>query len=65
MRTLLTQLYLLVEYKVFFLFLNKLHLHVSALDNGNIQVVDEILTLYSTNKYNCVGRVHTLYISYV
>ena len=32
----LTQLYLLVEYEVF---IHKVQLHVSALDNGQIQVV--------------------------
>jgi len=35
----LTQLYLLVEYKVFS---TKVQLHVSALDNGHLQVVHEI-----------------------
>jgi len=43
----LTQLYLLVEYNVF---LHKIQLHVSALDNGHLQVVQEILIkqLYKT-----------------
>ena len=36
----LTHLYLLVEYKVF---LHKVQLHVSALDNGRLQVAHEIL----------------------
>ena len=49
MCTRLTQLYLLVEYKVFFL--HKVQLHVSALDNGHLQVVHEILIkqLYKTH----------------
>ena len=38
--TRLTQLYLLVEYKVF---LPKVQLRVSRLDNGHLQVVYEIL----------------------
>jgi len=42
-------------------FLRKVQLHVSALDN--VPYVEN--TLYSTNKYSCVGRVHKLYISYV
>jgi hypothetical protein len=36
----LTQLYLLVEFKVFCVY--KVQLHVSALDNGHLQVAHEI-----------------------
>jgi len=45
----LTQLYLLVECKVKY-FLHKVQLRVSALDNGHLQVVHEILVtrLYKT-----------------
>jgi len=51
-------------------FLHKVQLHVSALDNGHLQVVQPEYghyvenTLYSTNKCSCVRRVLTLYISY-
>jgi len=53
----LTQLYLLVEYKVFS---TKVQLHVSALGNGHLQVVHEILIkkLYKTYMGLCIwGRV--------
>ena len=44
----LTQLYLMVQ--VYILLLHKVRLHVSALDNGHLQVVHEILSkqLYET-----------------
>ena len=46
--TCLTQLYLMVE--VYIVLLHKVQLHVSALDNGYLQVVHEILSkqLYET-----------------
>ena len=43
--------------------------HVQA-ENGHYQAPKRVVepyvenTLYSTNKYGCVRRVHTLYISY-
>jgi len=54
----LTQLYLLVEYKIF---LHNVQLHVSALNNGHLQVVHEILIkqlykMYTECLYG-VGRV--------
>jgi len=39
--TCLTRLYLMVE--IYLVFLHKVQLHVSALDNGHLQVVHEIL----------------------
>ena len=57
MCTHLTQLYLLVEYKV-------------LSEDGHYQAPKSVVvtyvenTLYSTNKYSCVGRVHTIDISY-
>jgi len=53
-------LYLLVGYKVF---------HVQ-LEDGHYQAPKHVVVpyvennLYSTNKYSCVRRVHTLYISF-
>jgi len=61
--TRLTHLYLLVEYKVF---LHKVQVRVSALDNCNLQVVHEILKqLYKTYMgcLNGEGRgYHYLYV---
>ena len=50
--TRLTQVYLLVEYKVFS---NKVQLHVSALANGHVENY-----LYSTNKYSYTST-HTVH----
>ena len=60
MCTRLTQLYLLVEYKVF---------HVQP-EDGHYQVPKPVVvlyvenTVYSTNKYSCIRPVHTFYIRY-
>jgi len=48
--TCLTQLYLMVDIYIYIILLHKGQLHVSALDNGHLQVVHEILSkqLYET-----------------
>jgi len=66
--TRLTQLYLLVEYKVYKVF-SKYVFHVQPEDD-HYQVPKHVVisyvenTLYSTNKYSCFRRVHTLCIGY-
>jgi hypothetical protein len=53
-----TQLHLLVEYKVFCVY--KLQLHVSALDNGHLQVVHEITDVqcvYWSDTAVFIGRI--------
>ena len=54
----LTQLYLLVEYKVFCV--HKVQLHVSVLDNGHLQVVHEITDVqcvYWSDTAVFIGRI--------
>jgi hypothetical protein len=54
----LTQLYLLVEYKVFCVY--KVQLHVSVLDNGHLQVVHEITDVqcvYWCDTAAFIGRI--------
>ena len=57
----LTQLCLLVEYKVFFL--HNVQLHFSALDNGHLQVVHKIHYIVPINIFVLDEYTHSKFVT--